>query len=396
MNAKLSIAGVAAEATVVAQSETVSQTSQAATTYGAEMTNKLPVNRNYLSVGCPGSRRQLQLSPATPRTSAAPVVRQRHDAQRRQRPGPVRGTPSNLFIEDAIQETTTMTSGVSAEYGRFTGGVINAVTKQGGNSFCGSFRVSLNNDDWQAQPPIPANYNDMVVPTYEATLGGPIWKDKIWFFGAGRYVENETSVADDRTHRRPVVPDDEHGHAVRRQADHHVRSEPHPVRFVHEPAGGAGQLRLHESPPPLRRPDHLRPSASERRLSLSTTTASSPRTSSSRRSTRRRHFKFENSGGRSQDLIDGHRVLVAGPGLCTDVVSLLLRRLPRSRRERNNNDYLVKGTYFLSTKSLGSHNVAFGYENFGSPAGLQQLAVRHQLRDELDGPPSSTATPCTR
>ena len=41
--------------------------------------------------------------------------------------------PQNLFIEDAIEETQVLTSGISAEYGRFTGGVVNAITKSGGN-----------------------------------------------------------------------------------------------------------------------------------------------------------------------------------------------------------------------------------------------------------------------
>jgi hypothetical protein len=43
--------------------------------------------------------------------------------------------PQNLFIEDAIEETQVLTSGISAEYGRFSGGVVNAVTKSGGNNF---------------------------------------------------------------------------------------------------------------------------------------------------------------------------------------------------------------------------------------------------------------------
>ena len=45
------------------------------------------------------------------------------------------GSPQNLFIEDAIEETQVLTSGITAEYGRFTGGVVNAMTKSGGNIF---------------------------------------------------------------------------------------------------------------------------------------------------------------------------------------------------------------------------------------------------------------------
>ena len=61
------------------------------------------------------------------------------------------GTPNNLFIEDAIQETQVLTSGISAEYGRFSGGVINVVTKSGGNKFSGSVRVNLSNPSGSAK-----------------------------------------------------------------------------------------------------------------------------------------------------------------------------------------------------------------------------------------------------
>src|SRR6185369_1443692 len=63
----------------------------------------------------------------------------------------LRGQTHNLFIEDAIQETTVMTGAISAEYGRFTGGVVSAITKSGGNQFSGSFRDTLTNERWTAQ-----------------------------------------------------------------------------------------------------------------------------------------------------------------------------------------------------------------------------------------------------
>ncbi len=55
-----------------------------------------------------------------------------------------------LYIEDALQEVTVATAGVSAEYGRFSGGIANAITKSGGNTFSGSFRTSFANDNWRA------------------------------------------------------------------------------------------------------------------------------------------------------------------------------------------------------------------------------------------------------
>ncbi len=59
----------------------------------------------------------------------------------------------NLVIEDAIQETTVASAGVSAEYGRFGGGVVNVITKSGGNLFSGSLRDTLINDSWRALVP---------------------------------------------------------------------------------------------------------------------------------------------------------------------------------------------------------------------------------------------------
>ena len=49
----------------------------------------------------------------------------------------IRGQAFDTAIEDAIQETTVANGGVSAEFGRFSGGVVNIITKSGGNQFSG-------------------------------------------------------------------------------------------------------------------------------------------------------------------------------------------------------------------------------------------------------------------
>ncbi len=102
------------------------------------------------------------------------------------------GTANDLFIEDAIDETQILTSGISAEYGRFSGGVVNAITKSGGNRFSGSFRANLFKPDWTARTPFEIeNDNDRTGTladntTYETTVGGPIVRDRLWFFYANR------------------------------------------------------------------------------------------------------------------------------------------------------------------------------------------------------------------
>jgi hypothetical protein len=104
------------------------------------------------------------------------------------------GTSHNLFIEDAIEETQVLTSGISAEYGRFSGGVVNIVTKRGGDRFSGSYRHNLSNASWTAETPFETRQRpDRYSNVYEGTLGGPILRAKAWFFSAGRY-ENSTDA----------------------------------------------------------------------------------------------------------------------------------------------------------------------------------------------------------
>jgi hypothetical protein len=102
------------------------------------------------------------------------------------------GTNHNLFIEDAIEETQVLTSGISAEYGRFSGGVVNVVTKRGGDVYSGSYRHNLGNAAWTDETPFetrerPNRYSNIL----EGTFGGPIVRARAWFFSAGRY-ENST------------------------------------------------------------------------------------------------------------------------------------------------------------------------------------------------------------
>lgn len=108
------------------------------------------------------------------------------------------GTANNVFIEDAIEETSVLTSGISAEYGRFTGGVINMITKSGGNDFTGSLRANFTNDAWTERTPreveAGTERQDKLNQNYEATFGGPIIQDRAWFFSAGRFQESDNQT----------------------------------------------------------------------------------------------------------------------------------------------------------------------------------------------------------
>jgi hypothetical protein len=91
---------------------------------------------------------------------------------------------------DAIQEFNLITNNASAEFGNYMGGVINATLKSGSNSFHGDvwefFRNDkLNANQWEnkinpsspAIPRAPVRWN-----MFGGTLGGPVIKDKLFFF----------------------------------------------------------------------------------------------------------------------------------------------------------------------------------------------------------------------
>ena len=88
------------------------------------------------------------------------------------------------LIEDGIQEVEVITGAIPAEYGQVEGGVVNAVTPSGGNDFHGYLRFELGDAAWNALQPMQdkASILDHVDAQRSFTLGGPIVKDKLWFF----------------------------------------------------------------------------------------------------------------------------------------------------------------------------------------------------------------------
>jgi len=100
-------------------------------------------------------------------------------------PGNVLG--GNLGV-DAIQEFSVLTSNYSAEYGYTSGGVVNAVTKAGTSQFHGTAFEFIRNSALDAAN-FFENHNDLKKAQFRrnqfgGSAGGPIWKDKIFIFGA--------------------------------------------------------------------------------------------------------------------------------------------------------------------------------------------------------------------
>lgn len=107
---------------------------------------------------------------------------------------PFFGDSPTVYIEDAIDEVEVLTSGVSARYGRFAGGVLNAVTKRGGNEFTGTVRTELTNEKWNSTSPFGEDQADDLSKVFSGTAGGYILKDKLWWFGAARKFDSSNTV----------------------------------------------------------------------------------------------------------------------------------------------------------------------------------------------------------
>jgi len=91
---------------------------------------------------------------------------------------------------DAIQEFSVVTSNASADYGRSSGGIINAITRSGTNTVHGSAYEFIRNSALDARNPFdfnPVNGSPFIPPfkrnQFGGTLGGPIKKDKMFIFG---------------------------------------------------------------------------------------------------------------------------------------------------------------------------------------------------------------------
>lgn len=104
-----------------------------------------------------------------------------------------RGQMRPMYVEDAIVETAVLTGAISAEYGRFSGGVVNTITKSGGETYSGSLRDSLSNPRWSSTTPANEEREDNLNHVFEATLGGRIVSERLWFFTSGRWAKNDTA-----------------------------------------------------------------------------------------------------------------------------------------------------------------------------------------------------------
>jgi len=105
------------------------------------------------------------------------------------------GTFGGNFNSEIIQEQQIITGGVPAEYEGGQGLISRVITKSGGNEFHGSVNYYMQSDSLVSDND---NLADATFSTFDTafTLGGPIVKDKLWFFASMQRKERDEDVID--------------------------------------------------------------------------------------------------------------------------------------------------------------------------------------------------------
>lgn len=125
---------------------------------------------------------------------------------------PVIGTQGVFLNTDIMEEMSVQTGGISAEFGGASGAVVNVITKSGGNKFSGSASVFYNHESFRSDntkgTPLEGSASGdkyRLEPTF--TLGGPVVKDKIWFFSSMSMVKTAALTAGYPYDKEKEVPD---------------------------------------------------------------------------------------------------------------------------------------------------------------------------------------------
>lgn len=362
VDADMSLTALAEAITVTASVSAVMETTEVQSNYTSTLVEELPLGRTLvatttLAPGVVNGVNGLAISGSNSYdnlwTVNGAVVNEN-----------IRGQPHNLFIEDAIQETTIQTAGVSAEFGNFTGGVINAITKSGGNEFSGSFRDSLTNPSWTADSPFrnpttgarPTDPLDELNETYEATLGGRIIRDRLWFFAAGRQADT-ANVRNFSNSELTFVNGIKDERIEAKLTGSIATAHTLVASYLDAPVEETNNCQIGCFDITTVNPSRSLPN--DFQSALYNGLFGSEFLVEARYAAKT--FQFVRSGGLDTNLATGTPVRLVAPGFgtVTNEPYFCGSCTPESR---DNESVALKGTYFLGTKNWGTHNIVGGAE----------------------------------
>jgi hypothetical protein len=201
ISVQLALSTVAETVTVTGESPVVNTAStQVATNYNREWVENAPIRRFTffdLINAAPG------VSPGISTSSRSNSLGSSGNENSYQLDGtdftaPLTGAAWPWPNTDAIEEVEVLSLGASAEYGNVQGAVFNVVTRQGSNAFHGDANfyfqhqnITGRNTTDEEDGGLPYNRDSFKDTTWQ--LGGPVVKDRFWFFGSYQYQEDYES-----------------------------------------------------------------------------------------------------------------------------------------------------------------------------------------------------------
>ena len=203
-NIQLQVSGVGSEVTVTDELPLLEPSaSSTGSTITPQKIQDFPVNgREYLDLLqlVPGVAINRQADPNTDNSN--PVLGERSgnnnffiDGQPNK--DTVSGGAAAQFNQETIAEFQVLTTGYKAEFGQASGAIVNVITKSGGNSFHGAASLFHRNEAFDSvnsldrsvtEPPHLRRFD------YSLAGGGPILKDRIFFFGSSERIMEDRGI----------------------------------------------------------------------------------------------------------------------------------------------------------------------------------------------------------
>lgn len=200
----LGVAGLVAHVDVAADAPLVeTRRTQIAQVITPREIDELPLNgRNYLDLALlsPGVSRTVQRNTERfAETSAVPGTGISVGAQRNlnntfivdgvSANDDAAGLAGTYFAEEVIREFQVVTSGGIAEFGRASAGIVNVVTRSGGNARAGRAYGFFRHDALDARNALATSEDPLTQAQYGLTLSGPIARDRTFWFANGERTQ---------------------------------------------------------------------------------------------------------------------------------------------------------------------------------------------------------------
>lgn len=279
------------------------------------------------------------------------------------------GSMNDLYIEDAVGEVQVLTSGVTAEYGRFSGGVVNVITKSGSNMFAGSYRATFTRRSWSKETPFERANNiergkataanpyltNKLSRFSEFTGGGPLAKDRVWFFAAARF-ENTSTFG--------TMPATAVAYTKTNDSKRYEGKLTGSLRQGHTLQGSFIDNRVHRANEPvlsfsIDRAALISPSVPNRLGVVNYNAALTPRMLLSAQYSQK-DWATEGVGGTSTNILDSPFLTRSAPQYQYNAPYFDAS----DPEQRNNRQLTASVTYFASNRRLGSHELKGGFESF--------------------------------